>query len=47
VSAAEPGELERIAKFNIAHVFRKASFDISELAARVDEVLKQESLRDE
>ena len=47
VSAAEPGELERVAKFNIAHVFRKASFDMSELATRVDDVLKAEAQRDE
>ena len=47
VTAAEPADLERVAKFNIAHVLRKASFDLSELATVVEDVLKRESQRDE
>ena len=46
VTAAEPGEIERIAKFNIARTFRKASFDLSQLATAVDEVLKLSSQPD-
>lgn len=39
VSAAHPSELERLVKFDVAHVFRKAAFDLEELSACVDEVL--------
>ncbi len=42
VSAAQPSELERLVKFDIAHVFRKAAFDLSDLSTCVDEVLTRE-----
>ena len=41
VSAAEASELERVVEFDVAEVFCKASFDLSDLSARVDEVLKR------
>ena len=41
VSAAEASELERVVKFDVAQVFRKSAFDLSDLSACVDEVLKR------
>jgi DNA-binding response OmpR family regulator len=47
VSAAEPSELERVVKFDVAQVFRKSAFDLSDLSACVDEVLKRPPRSDE